>query len=215
MSRRLIDVSAPLREELVTWPGVVERFHRSVHSSLDAGDGMTVSSYQIGAHAGTHVDAPNHFIAGAGGIEAISLDSLVGPARVVAVPDSVDVITADTLTAAQLPAGTERVLLRTRNSGWSRSGAPFREDYVAADYSAARYLVDLGVVLVGIDYLSVEPFAADADDYPVHRLLLGAGVTVVESLDLAEVEAGRYELVVLPLLVPGSDGAPARAVLVG
>ncbi len=210
---KLIDISAPLHEGLVTWPGVVERFDRSLVASIDAGDAMTVSHLHLGAHAGTHIDAPCHFLAGAGGIETVRLDALLGPAYVVEVPVGARVITAEVLQAADVPAGTTRLLARTANSGWSRSTAKFREDYVAFDASAAQWCLDRSMVLVGIDYLSVEAFNADEDGFPVHRALLGAGVAVLESLDLDGVAAGVYELTVLPLLVPGADGAPARAVL--
>lgn len=211
--RRFIDITVPLREELVTWPGVVERFSRDVVLSIEAGDGMTVSGLQLGAHAGTHVDAPCHFVAGAGGVETLSIDALVGEAYVVGIPHAERSITAEVLDAARIPTDATRLVLKTSNSGWSTSDAPFREDYVACDVSAAGWMLERGVVLVGIDYLSIEPFDADDEDYRVHRALLGANVVVVESLDLDGVDPGRYGLTVLPLLVPGSDGAPARAVL--
>lgn len=207
------DISAPLRPELVTWPGVVERFERQEVASFDAGDAMCVSHLRLGAHAGTHVDAPRHFLPGAGGIETVPVSALIGPAHVVEVPPGTSTITADLLQAA-LPSDATRVLARTTNSGWSRADVPFTESYVAYDTSAAAWCVQHGVELLGIDYLSVEPFDADARDYPVHRTLLAAGVVVLESLDLAGVAAGAYELVALPLLIPGSDGAPTRAVLI-
>lgn len=210
----MIDVTAPLREGLVTWPGVVERFHRDVMVSLDAGDPMTVSAFRLGAHTGTHVDAPCHFLPGAGGVESLPLDALIGDAHVIRVPNEDLLITADVLDAATVPSGVSRLLFKSRNSGWSRRDTEFREDYVACDESVADWCLDRGIRLVGIDYLSIEPFDADARDYPVHRALLDAGIVIVESMELADVDAGPYLLIVLPLLVPGSDGAPARAVLV-
>jgi arylformamidase len=213
--RPIIDISAPLRSDLVTWPGVVERFARSTVASFEAGDAMTVSHLHLGAHAGTHVDAPCHFLPDGGGIETIAASALIGPAEVIAVPAGQRVITAALLDEADVPAGTTRLLARTTNSGWSRTASTFDESYVAFDASAATWCVDRGIELVGIDYLSVEPFDADARDYPVHKVLLRAGVVVLESLDLAGVSPGTYDLVVLPLLIPGSDGAPARAILVG
>ena len=212
--RRIIDVTAPLREGLVTWPGVVERFHRNVAVSMEAGDSMTVSGFRLGAHTGTHVDAPCHFLPGTGGVESLPLDALIGDAWVVRVPDEQPVITADVLETANVPSGVSRLLFKSRNSGWSRREEAFREGYVACDESAADWCLDRGIRLVGIDYLSIEPFDADAWDHPVHRTLLGAGVVIVESLELADAEPGACSLIVLPLLVPGSDGAPARAVLV-
>lgn len=212
-TRAIHDISAPLRAELVTWPGVVERFDRHTVASFDAGDAMTVSQLHLGAHAGTHIDAPCHFLPGGGGIETLPTDALIGPAHVIDVPPGAAVISADLLDDMAIPEGTTRLLARTSNSGWSRRATAFDEGYVAFDAPAATWCVDHGMVLVGIDYLSVEPFDADARDFPVHRTLLGAGVVVLESLDLAGVPPGSYDLVVLPLLIPGSDGAPARAVL--
>jgi arylformamidase len=175
---------------------------------------MTVSHFRLGAHAGTHVDAPNHFLIGGGGIDSLPLDTLIGPAHVFAVPESAPTITAELLEHGGIPPDATRLLAKTRNSGWSSSDQAFVEDYVAFDESAAAWCLERGIRLLGIDYLSIEPFDADTRGFPVHTALLGAGVVIVESLELAEVEAGAYELIVAPLLVPGSDGAPARAVLI-
>lgn len=213
-SRRIVDITAGLTEDLVTWPGVVERFERSLLTSLDAGDPMTVSHFRLGAHAGTHVDAPGHFLAHGAGVESVSLEALVGPAFVGEVAPGHEVITADILESIGVPAGTRRFLAKTRNSGWSTNGAPFQEDFVAFDESAVDWCLARDMRLVGIDYLSVEPFDAEDRGYPVHKRLLSAGTVIVESLDLAGVDPGAYELIVLPLLVPGADGAPARAILI-
>lgn len=181
-------------------------------ASFAAGDAMCVSHLQLGAHAGTHIDAPRHFLPGAGGIETVPASALIGPAHVIDVPAGMSTISADLLAAA-LPRGATRVLARTTNSGWSQADTAFDESYVAYDTSAAAWCVEQGIALVGIDYLSVEPFDADTRGYPVHRTLLAAGVVVLESVDLMGVAAGAYDLVALPLLIPGSDGAPTRAVL--
>ena len=211
-ARRFHDISAPLDAGLVTWPG--EHFDRSLQKSLEAGDGVTVSQLHLGAHNGTHVDAACHFIAGASGIEAVPLEALVGPAFVVEVPADQRVITAGVLDAAGVPPDVPRLLARTANSGWTRRSGGFDERYVAFDESAAAWCLERGVVLVGIDYLSIEPFDAGEHGHPVHHLLLGAGVVVLEGLELVDVRPGGYELVALPVLIPGSDGAPTRAVLV-
>lgn len=209
---RIFDISAPLSEGLVTWPGTGEGFRREVVASLERGDPMRLSAIEMGAHCGTHVDAPCHFVEGAGGVDSIPVSALVGAAEVVEVPADVDTVSADILEAL-VPGPAARILLKTRNSGWSTSGDDFREDYVACDESAAAWMLRRGTALVGIDYLSIEPFDADERDFPVHRALLAAGVAIVESIDLSGVPAGRYRLAVLPLLIPGSDGAPARAIL--
>ena len=208
------DISAPLSESLVTWPGVVERFERSVVNSFELGDDMVVSAFRIGAHAGTHVDAPSHFLPDGGGLETIPVSSFIGDAWVADISHDTDVIGSADLESAGIPDQFSRILLKTSNSGWSTSGGPFDESFVACDRSAAEWLVERGAVLVGIDYLSIEPFRADTVGYPAHKLLLGNGVVVLESLDLAGVEPGPYRLIALPLRVPGSDAAPARAVLI-
>lgn len=206
------DISAPLTEDLVTWPEVVERFKRTLVENLEAGDKTNVSHFEIGAHAGTHIDAPNHFLPGTGGIESIPLEILMGRAQVIRVPATTDVITADVLGRSDIAAGATRLLARTRNSGWTHHSF-FDEGYVAFDLSAAEWCIDNGIGLVGIDYLSIESFSDSMGNCPVHKSLLAAGVVVLESLELIGVDPGEYELIALPLLVPGSDGAPARAML--
>jgi len=170
-------------------------------ASIAAGDVANISRLELGVHTGTHVDAPLHFIDGGAAIEALALDVLVGPARVL------DLTSADRLDASAL-AGVElaeRTLLKTSNSElWARG--TFAEDALALTEDAARILVDGGVRLVGIDYLSVGDEAA-------HRVLLGAGVVALEGLDLRDVEPGEYELLCAPLKLVGSDGAPARVLL--
>jgi arylformamidase len=157
------------------------------------------------------VDAPVHFVQGGAGVDSFNLDLLVGPARVVHALEA-DALSASVLQALDIPPGTERVLFRTRNSErWARGEEEFWTDYVGITDDGARWLIEQGVQLVGIDYLSVAPF--DELVAP-HRTLLGAGLIVVEGLDLSGVAAGVYQLVCLPLKVVGGDGAPARAILI-
>jgi arylformamidase len=159
-------------------------------------------------HTGTHVDAPRHFIPGGAGVESLPLAALIGPVRVVSIQHE-GAVRVEELERAGLE-GVERVLFRTRNSDqWSDS--LFKEDFVYLDPDAAQWLVDRGVSLVGVDYLSVEAFAAP--EPLTHRTLLGAGVVVVEGLDLSEISPGDYFLSCLPLKLAGADGAPARVVL--
>jgi arylformamidase len=209
---RVHDISAPLRADLPVWPG--EQGMRRDVVAEQPEDPATVSKLSFGAHTGTHVDAPVHFLAGAGGIEAYAPEVFVGPCHVVDLRAVAERIRADDLEAAGVPPGAERILARTRNSGWSTTETAFREVYVAYDLSAAQWSLSRGVRLLGIDYLSIEAFDAEGQGHPVHRALLGSGVAILEGLDLAGVAAGVYDLVALPLLVPGSDGAPARAILV-
>ncbi len=136
--RRIIDITAGLTEDLVTWPGVVERFERRPLSSLAAGDPMTVSSFQLGAHAGTHVDAPCHFLPNAAGVESVPLDALIGPAHVVEIPPNEPLVTAGILELSGAPRNVLRLLARTSNSGWSKNGGPFREDSVSGRLRGVR-----------------------------------------------------------------------------
>lgn len=209
--RRIHDLTLPITPGLTPWPGdpspVVSRVR-----SIAAGDSCNVSRLDVGVHCGTHVDAPCHFIEGAPAVEAMPLDILTGPAGVVVLEEAA-AIDAPDLEALDLPPGLERVLIRTRNSGlWETSSHAFRTDYVALTAAAARWLVERGIRLVGVDYLSVERFREPG--HPVHMILLGAGVVVVEGLDLRGIAAGSYELVCLPLKIVGSDGAPTRVILI-
>lgn len=178
-------------------------------SDIARGDLANISRVELGTHTGTHVDAPLHFIGGGPGIDRLPLDVLVGPALVADARDAPGDIDAAALAALGVPAGTERLLLRTRNEGlWERG--EFTRDYVGVAADAAQALVDMGVRLVGIDYLSIAP---SSDPAPTHRTLLGAGVVVVEGLDLSAAAPGRHDMVLLPLRIEGGDGAPARALL--
>lgn len=205
----LIDISVPLRPEMPVWPGDAPFCHRFV-THLDSGGSSTLSRISMGSHAGTHLDAPMHMISGAAPLEAISLDVFVGPACVVEVPD-VMLVTAAHLEARQVPEGTRRVLLKTRNSSfWSLPDTSFRQDFTALSSDGARWLVDRGVFLVGIDYLSIEQYENGSQ---VHEILLGNNVCILEGLDLSAARPGSYELMALPLSIPGIEGSPVRAIL--
>lgn len=175
------------------------------------GDPLTLSAFSLGAHSGTHVDAPMHFVADGAPVDRIALEALVGPARVVQIPDSVQAIDAAELNRHQW-RGAERVLFRTRSTErrWM-SSAEFHRDFAYIAPDAAQLLADAGVKLVGIDYISAEQFGAPAP--LTHRILLGKGIPIVEGLDLTDVPAGDYDLIVLPMKVRGHEGAPARAIV--
>ena len=207
---RIYDVSLPISSRLPTWPGdpsvSLERA-----SSIAAGDAANVSRLAAGVHTGTHVDAPVHFVDGAPGIDSIPIETLVGPCLVVAAdPPGTELRPED------LP-DTEhgRILFKTPNSRrWTPDpNLEFDRGFVAVGLPLAQRLVAEGKRLVGVDYLSVESFAAPFA-HPVHVTLLRAGIVVIEGLDLSAVEPGEYELYCLPLKLVGSDGAPARTVLV-
>lgn len=179
-------------------------------SALANGDSANVSFLHFGAHTGTHVDAPAHFIKDAAEIDSLSLEVLIGQARVIHVPDDATEIDRDFLAQCNLNQ-VERVLFRTRNSNFWTEG--FRKDFTHLLPEAAEYLVDQDVKLVGIDYLSIEKF--HSGHHRTHITLLSKGVVIVEGLNLSEVPAGDYELICLPLKIAegAGDGAPARAVL--
>ena len=175
------------------------------------GDALTLSAYSLGAHSGTHIDAPVHFVLGGASIDRVPLEPLIGPARVIDIPDGVQAIDAAELDRHQWK-GPQRVFFRTRSSlrGWM-SSRTFHRDFAYIAPDAAQLLADAGVRLVGIDYISAEQFGAPAPR--THRILLGKGIPIVEGLALEAVSAGEYDAIVLPMKVAGHEGAPARAVL--
>ncbi|HYU07741.1 MAG TPA: cyclase family protein, partial [Gemmatimonadales bacterium] len=175
------------------------------------GDKLTLSVYSLGAHSGTHIDAPMHFVANGAPIDQVALDPLIGAARVIDIPDSVRAIDAGELNRHDW-RGVKRVLFRTRSTlrGWMDSST-FHHDFAYIAPDAAQLLADAGVVLVGVDYISAEQFGAPAPR--THHILLGRGIPIVEGLDLRPVQAGDYDVIVLPLKVRGHEGAPARAIM--
>jgi arylformamidase len=204
------DISLPISESLIVWPGD-PAIQITQPSHLDRGDEATVSRLDMGAHTGTHVDAPAHFVPGGVGIDGLDLDLLVGQALVVHALEF-EALSAGVLEGLSIPSGTERVLFRTRNSErWARGETEFWTDYVGITDDGARWLVERSIRLVGLDHLSVAPFD---ELVPPHRTLLGTGLIVVEGLDLSNIAPGTYQLVCLPLRIVGGDGAPARAILI-
>lgn len=207
---RIYDISLPVSESMVVWPGdppveITQPMH------LARGDEATVSRLNLGAHTGTHLDAPAHFILDGASVDTLDLNLLVGPAQVVEARQA-DALSAEVLQGLSIPAGVERLLFRTRNSQlWARGVREFDQAFVGLAEDGARWLVSRGVRLVGTDYLSV---ATWDEIVPTHRVLLEAGVVLLESLDLSRVVAGAYQLVCLPLKLAGVEGAPARAILI-
>ncbi|HXN47578.1 MAG TPA: cyclase family protein [Bryobacteraceae bacterium] len=208
MSRAWIDISRPLVSGMAVWPGDpavrVERV-----STIASGGPFNLSAISMCLHTGTHVDAPLHFLEGGPSVAEMPLEALVGPARVIGIRDP-KAIRARELEPLRLRRG-ERVLFKTRGAARRWQAPEFCTDYVYVAADAAGLLVERGVRAVGIDYLSIG--APSEEGYEVHRTLLGAGIWIVEGLDLSAASPGRYELICLPLKVPGADGAPARAIL--
>jgi arylformamidase len=203
-----IDVTVPLHDGMPAWPGNPPvRIGR--HEDMSKGGDANVTAISLGAHTGTHLDAPIHFLADGIAIEAMDLSATMGAARVIEIGDPA-AIRRHELHAARLARG-ERILFKTRNSSYAWSRSTFVEDFVGITLGAAEYLAESGVRTVGVDYLSVAAFGDDPAG--IHRALLSAGVWIIEGLDLSPVAEGSYELICLPLRIPGSDGAPARALL--
>lgn len=196
---KYIDVTAPLAKGMPQWPGDPV-FDSWLEASIARGAQADVTAMRLCAHTGTHVDAPSHYITGGKSVDRLPWEALVGPAQVIAVTGTK--VTAADADRALVP----RVLFRTNNSESEWWREPFRTDAAELDEAAARVLVSKGAVAVGIDYLSV-------GNVEVHRILLEAGVVVIEGLCLNRVVSGNYQLICLPLRLEGSDGAPARVLL--
>jgi len=210
---RTYDISLEISTKMPVWPGDTPVVLKRT-SKMEKNDEANVTHLSMSAHTGTHVDAPYHFIGGdSPTVDQLPLNMLNGRAYVLHLPDEIDLITASVLAKAEIPPRTRRLLFRTRNSAlWERGVNEFQKDFVAVSTDGAQYLVDRNFKLVGVDYLSVAPFN---DGIPPHRLLLQAGIIIVEGLNLFQVSQGRYTLHCLPLKIAGADGAPARALLVG
>lgn len=205
------DISLTISPTMPTWPGdttvTLERVKK-----LEQGANSNVSRLNMSVHTGTHVDAPFHFLSDGKTAERLQLKSLTGRAYVLHLPN-VELITATVLENADIPPRTRRLLFKTKNSQyWARQDPNFQPEFVAISADGAEFLVKRGVKLVGVDYLSVAPYN---NSKLTHEIFLKAGVVVVEGLNLSEINQGRYTLYCLPLKLAGSDGAPARAILVG
>jgi arylformamidase len=208
----IYDISLTISASLPVWPGEPPA-KLTQTASMDSGADYNGTHLDFSAHTGTHIDAPHHFLNDNRTIESLPLNVLTGPCYVAQLPDDIDEISAEVLERLPLPTGVARILFGTRNSKlWAQGEEQFQENFVAISENGAEWLVARGIKLVGIDYLSVAPYS---DPAPTHQVLLRAGVIVLEGLDLSQVPRGFYDLYCLPLKLAGSDGAPARAILVG
>ena len=208
----IIDVTRTVDPKMLKWPDDTEPPWQGFVTRTDNGDPATVSEWKMSSHTGTHMDARMHFIPGGWTMEALDLARSVGPCRVVDLTHVEGHVDRADLEAAEV-AGQARLLLKTRNSeqGFMQR-EEFEEGYSAISREAAEYLVEIGVETIGVDYLSVEPF--EDGEFNTHHTLLGADVVILEGLVLTEVEPGEYFLACLPLKLAGSDGSPARAILI-
>ena len=202
-----IDVSVPLREDMVVF-GHENKLRIERRASMERGDGSNNSTLHIGVHTGTHLDAPRHGIADGKSIDQMPLNTAIGPARVIEIKDT-NTIRPEELQQYKFKQG-ERILFKTLNSQRCWITDNFVEDFVDISPDAARFLADARLSLIGLDYLSVR---APASPTGTHQILLGAGIWLLEGLNLSGVSAGNYDLICLPLRIVRTDGSPVRAVL--
>ena len=207
----IYDISLTISPNLPIWPGDPALELEQIES-MDKGAHANVTRLSAAVHLGTHVDAPHHFLNDGRTVDNLPLDVLTGPCYVTQLPDGIEAITAEVLDRTEITSEMKRVLFGTRNSHlWAKGITEFQTDFVAITDDGAEWLVDRGVQLVGVDYLSVAPYG---DSVPTHTILLKAGVVIVEGLNLSKIVRGFYDLYCLPLKIAGSDGAPARAILI-
>jgi len=210
LSMKIYDVTVAISETVPIYEGD-PKVKIDAFVSIANGSAANVSNVCFGAHTGTHVDAPNHFIDGTRTVGDLDVEKLIGPCLVVEVPADVIAIEPEHLPVLQ---DIERIVFKTRNSAfWNTPEDGFRTDFTYITHATAKTLADNGIKLVGIDYLSIE--APGAEGHPVHITLLEKEIVILEGLDLREIAAGDYELICLPLKYVGGtgDGAPARTVL--
>lgn len=207
---KLHDVSVLISEDLPVWPGD-PGISMTLASSLDQGNDANVTRLEMGVHTGTHIDAPFHFEVEGMAIDQLPIDTLIGPCQVFELPEVKGGIGSADLQGFDLN-GVTRVLFKTSNSIWWETGErKFQKEFVYIAEEGAKFLINHGVKLVGIDYLSVEKFGSS--DYATHHLLLRNQVVIVEGLNLSRISPGKYELIALPLRLEGADGSPARVIL--
>ena len=208
---KIYDISLTIGPGLPIWPGDPPIEMKRVRK-IEEGANCNVTELRMSVHSGTHLDAPFHFFPLGSSVETLPLDVLVGEAQVVHLPDACQLVSRDILEQAGILKGTQRLLIRTRNSHfWAEKRGEFQPDFVGLSPDGADYLVEQGVRLVGLDYLSVAPYKKSR---PVHEILLKSGVIALEGVILWDVPAGIYQLCCLPLKLLGSDGAPVRAILI-
>ena len=208
---KIHDITLTLRAGMVVWPGDPEVELGRI-KKIEEGANANVSSIAMGVHTGTHVDAPYHFLSDGDTVENMLLEVLIGKVKVIEIDDQVDVITRDVLERIHLEDCIERVLFKTRNSKYLADyRVGFKEDFVGIDAGASELLVEKGIKLVGIDYLSIAPYKRSR---PTHEVMLGAKMVIIEGVDLSGVEPGDYILYCLPLKLKNTEGAPARVILI-
>ena len=209
--KKIYDITLTITPGMPVWPGDPNVKLMRINK-IEDGANANVSQIEMSVHTGTHLDSPYHFLNNGNSVETLPLDVLIGAVQVVELPDSCTVINSEVLKTASIQTHLERVLFKTRNSHyWEKKLTEFQTDFVGVTEDGAQYLVDSGIRLVGIDYLSIAPYKHSR---PTHEILLKSDVVILEGANLAGVPAGNYELICLPMKLGGSDGAPARVVLI-
>lgn len=208
---KIIDISIPLSNKTPVWEGDKRNSIRRV-AKIEEGSDFNVSRIELGVHAGTHIDAPFHVYENGDTVDQIPLDTLIGSVQVVEISDGVSVINKKCLMKLNFQDGIDRILFKTSNSlYWETDPFSFNRDYVAVNSEGAKYLADMDLRLVGVDYFSVSSF----DDLKQpHLILLGHKIVLLENIDLRQVVPGIYKLICLPIKILETDGAPVRAVLI-
>tara|TARA_B100001013_G_C24609933_1_gene442720 strand:+ start:26 stop:661 length:636 start_codon:yes stop_codon:yes gene_type:complete len=206
---KLYDISLPISRELVSWPGdPPPQLYKVL--SIREGDACNVTKLEMGVHTGTHIDSPNHFIEGGITTDSMQLEILMGKCLVIEITSQSHIEVSD-LCENEI-GNYERLLLKTKNSvHWEKNSKKFDKNFIALSLEAAEYLVESGIKLIGIDYLSIEAYGVS--EHKVHHHLLNNQIAILEGLNLSKVDAGEYELICLPLKLVDCDGAPVRAIL--
>ncbi|MFN6944548.1 MAG: cyclase family protein [Cytophagaceae bacterium] len=205
--KQFIDITYPIQDGMVHWPGDVD-IEISKTASIAQGDDANSTSVAFSVHTGTHMDAPNHFLKNGKSLDEVSFQALIGPARVIEIKDNV-CIRKEELMEYDLKKG-DRLLFKTKNSETDWTKQPFKENFVYIDTEAGAYMSEVGIQTIGVDYLSV---GSQENGEEVHKVLLENEVWLIEGLDLRKVEPGTYNLICLPIKIKGADGAPVRALL--
>ncbi len=203
-----IDVSVPITDGMISWPGD-PKVHIARSLDMEKGAEANVTKLNMGAHTGTHMDAPRHFINSKAGIDKMPLDAAIGKVRIIGIRNK-EMITPEELRSHRIRKG-ERILFKTVNSNSRWYLKPFNKKFVALSTEAARFLAERKIKTLGVDYLSIGSLQSDIGE--VHRLILKAGIWAIEGLDLSKVEPGDYEMICLPLRIVKSDGSPVRTLL--
>ena len=209
---KIIDITVEIKEGMLVWEGDSGVKIRQL-LAIKNGAPYNLTGLYLGVHHGSHVDAPLHFLENGKSIDQFPLSAMVGPAQVVEIDNSVDLITAEVLKSAGIQPETKRLLFKTKNSNyWKKQIPDFQRNYCGVTTDGAQFLATLGLQLVGIDYLSISPLS---DLEEPHRILMRKDVIILETVNLADVAPGFYDLYCLPLKLIGTEGAPARVILIG